>query len=73
MQRLIAKPHLTEEVSVEELILEYVESVRRRPLTFNGQILDRITVCAHPSNYSPTPPEMFGGLRTNTCKSISTL
>ena len=48
VQRLTAKPHLTEEVSVEELILEYVESVRRRPLTFNGQILDRITVCAHP-------------------------
>ena len=30
-QRLIAETHLTEDVSVEELILEYVESVRRRP------------------------------------------
>ena len=47
---MIAKTHLTEEVSVEELILEYVESVRRRPLTFYGQLLDKITVCDHPSS-----------------------
>ena len=35
---------------MEELILEYVESVRRRPLKFNGQLLDKITACDHPSS-----------------------